>query len=203
MYASNFMFNSLCDKFGKRLRNAPRSPARANSLASAMASHRCAGVRRAINSNCCQSTGSSSSAKEVFVSILTKPILHALPRTRIMPRQCVAATRDDACTAFQTAVVFDVNQAVVAERVNARRTDERAILGGALGFAHVMIYRDMALVVNLVSVEAKLWFYVDGHGTLFYLRVRLTFSEESIRTIVLPINSSASGQTALCTPKFL
>ena len=82
-----------------------------------------------------------------------------------MPRQRVAATRDDARTAFQAAVVLDVNQAVVAERVNARGTDERAELDRTFCFAHVMIDRDMTFGVNLVSVETEFRFDVDGHRT--------------------------------------
>jgi hypothetical protein len=82
-----------------------------------------------------------------------------------MPRQRVAATRDDAGSAFQAAVVLDVNQAVVAERVNARGTDERAELDRAFGSAHVVVDRDMTLGINLVSVETEFGFDVDWHRT--------------------------------------
>jgi hypothetical protein len=80
-----------------------------------------------------------------------------------MPCQCIAAARDDARTTFQAAVVLNVNQAVVAERVDARGTDERAKLDGAVSFAHIMIDRNMALGVNLVGVETEFGFDVYWH----------------------------------------
>ncbi len=87
-----------------------------------------------------------------------------------MPRQRVAATGDNARTAFQAAVVLDVNQAVVAERVDARGTDERAELDGAFRFTNVVVDRNMAFGVNLIGVETEFWFDVDGHYNLYLLR---------------------------------
>ncbi len=84
-----------------------------------------------------------------------------------MPRQRVAATRDDASTTFQAAVVLDVNQAVVAECVDARGTDERAKFDRAFRLAHVMVDRDMAFGVNLIGIETEFRFDVDGHRTSF------------------------------------
>ncbi len=96
---------------------------------------------------------------------LSKSILHALPRFRILPRQRVTAAGDDAGAAFQAAVVFDVNQAVVAESVDAGRADERAEFDSAFGLAHVMVDRDMTFGINLVSVDAEFSFDINWHRT--------------------------------------
>ncbi len=75
--------------------------------------------------------------------------------------------------------MLDVNQAVVAERVDARGTDERAELDAAFRLADIVVDRDMALGVNLVSVETEFRFDVDGHYNLYLLRE----SRESTRII--------------------
>ena len=77
-----------------------------------------------------------------------------------MPSQRVAATCNHAGATFKTAVVFDVNQFVRAERVHARRADECAELCFALGLTHFVINFDMALGVNLEDVEAEFGFDV-------------------------------------------
>ncbi len=58
-----------------------------------------------------------------------------------------------------------MNQAVVAESVDASRADECAELDGAFCFAHVMVDRDMTFGVNLVSVDAEFSFDVNWHRT--------------------------------------
>lgn len=84
-----------------------------------------------------------------------------------MPAQCVAATGDDAGATFKTAVMLDVNQAIRAERINARWTDEGAELDRAFRPANVMIDFDVALRVNLVRIDAEFGFDVNGHCNLF------------------------------------
>ena len=83
-----------------------------------------------------------------------------------MPAQRVAPTRDDARAAFETAVMLNVNQAVVAERVDARGTNPGTQFQFALGFANVVIDCDVAFGINLVCVDSEFAFDVDGHCNL-------------------------------------
>lgn len=67
--------------------------------------------------------------------------------------------------------MFDVDQAVVAERVDAGRADECAEFDGAFRFAHVVVDRDMTFGVNLVGVDAEFGFDIDWHKTSGYPRI--------------------------------
>ncbi len=59
--------------------------------------------------------------------------------------------------------MLDVNQPVLAERVNARWTDPCAEFQFAFRGANFVIDFDMALRVNLVSVYAELGFDINCH----------------------------------------
>ena len=80
-----------------------------------------------------------------------------------MPAQRVTATSDHARAAFQAAIMLDVNQAVVTERVDASGANPGAEFLLALGLANVVINADVALGINLVRVDAEFGFDVDGH----------------------------------------
>ena len=87
-----------------------------------------------------------------------------------MPRQRIAATGDHARAAFQAAVVLDVNQSVVAQRVDAGRAHKGTELDRAFRLTDIMINRDMALGINLVSVESELGFDIQRHSNLIKAR---------------------------------
>ncbi len=62
--------------------------------------------------------------------------------------------------------MLDVNQAIVAQRINARGANERAEFEFALRLADLMIDRDVALCINLVRIDAEFGFDVDWHSHL-------------------------------------
>ena len=84
-----------------------------------------------------------------------------------MPTQRGAATGDHAGTAFEAAVMLDVDQAVVAKRVDARRADPGAQFQLALAFANGLIDADVTLGINLVGVDTEFGFDINGHGASF------------------------------------
>ncbi len=93
--------------------------------------------------------------------VLSKPELHALPGFGVMPSQRVAAAGNHARAALETAVMLDVNQAVRAERINARGTNPDAELQFAFRGANFVIDFDVALSINLVRIDAEFGFDVD------------------------------------------
>lgn len=97
---------------------------------------------------------------------LSKAILHAQSRFGIVPGEGISAARDNARAAFEAAIVLDVNQAILPERIDTRRTHECAILDATLALADFVVDLYVALGVDFEDVQPEICFDVGRHSVL-------------------------------------
>jgi hypothetical protein len=89
-----------------------------------------------------------------IVLSLSEPILHPIPRSGIMPRQCTVRAGNEAGPTLQAALVLRLYLALSTQRVHVGRADVQTAVNLALGLADLLVDSDVRLFINLEDVQA-------------------------------------------------